>query len=74
MRQEGSGNHGKGRFTTGQGCSETLQKEVSWETWCQGFKVPEKQASRRNSTKVESIKSTDSNDITLRNRGRGLGR
>lgn len=74
MRQEGSDNHGKGRLTTGQGCSETLQKEVSCETWCQGFKGSEKQASRRNSTKVESVKSRDSNDITLRNSGRGLGR
>lgn len=56
MRQEGSGNHGKGRLTTGQGYSETLQKKVSWETWCKGFKGSEKQMSRRNSTKVESVK------------------
>lgn len=49
MRQEGSGNHGKGRLTTGQGYSETLQEKVSWETWCKGFREADEQKEQHKS-------------------------
>lgn len=73
MRQESLGNHSKGSLLQDRVILKHFTKRSACETWHKCFKDSDKHTGRSDSTEVESIKC-QSNNATLRNSGRELGR